>query len=71
LVVGEVPLQLGSPKGGPPEAVSLRVFQNLERIHKNRNFHILNNSLYGNAGTYKNNALGFFSWGRSLKIKLK
>jgi hypothetical protein len=40
LVVGEVPLQLGSPKGGPPEAVSSRAFQNLKRIHKNRNLHI-------------------------------
>jgi hypothetical protein len=40
LVVGEVPLQLGSSKGGPPEAVSSWVFQNLKRIHNNRNLHI-------------------------------
>ncbi len=30
LVVGKVPLQLASSKGGPPEAVSSWVFQNLE-----------------------------------------
>jgi hypothetical protein len=67
---------VGSPEGGPPEGVSLRVFLNLRRTHEYRNLHTCKQlSFYGNVGTHKNrrispshNALGFFSWGRSLKV---
>jgi len=41
----EVPIQAGSPEGGPPMGVSPRVFLNLRRTHKYRNLHI-NYSLF-------------------------
>ncbi len=67
---------MSSPEGGPPEGVSPRVFLNLRRTHEYRNLHTHKQlSFCGNVGTHKNrrispwhNALGFFSWGRSLKV---
>jgi hypothetical protein len=38
-VVGEVPVQVGSPEGGPPAGVSLRVFPNLRRTHLYKKLH--------------------------------
>jgi hypothetical protein len=51
-VVGEVPVQVGSPEGGPPAGVSLRVFPNLRQTHLYRKLHACKQlSFYGNMGT--------------------
>ncbi len=68
----EVPIQVGSPEGGPPMGV---VFLNLRRTHEYREPAHKPFSFQCNAGNYTNrrislwhNPLGFFSWGRYLKI---
>ncbi len=88
--IGEVPIQVRSPKGGAPKAVSLRVFSNLRGTHKYGTSPSVNNSLFislllsnfikKNKNPWEHiklgelpwhNALGFFCWGRSLKIHIE
>ncbi len=70
----------GFPReGGPPEDVSLKVFPNLKRTHEYGNLHVHEGFSFmrmweqieiGSLIPWYD-ALGFFSWGRSLKIHRK
>lgn len=67
-------------EGGPPQDVSLKVFPNLKRTHEHGNLHAHKGFSFmrmmwehmeiGSLIPWYD-ALGFFSWGRSLKIHRK
>jgi hypothetical protein len=84
-IVGEVPIQVHSPKG-----VCSKVFLNLKRMHEYRNlplckqfsFYFLASFSFCRKETFPwehikleelpwHNTLGFFCWGSSLKIHME